>query len=76
MGARRIRREQRTNDQLESRHVNGFRKDKERIRRDARMLELAKKSPFPYIPSVLSWLSVKLDKPGTKITEADVKAMK
>lgn len=76
MGARRIRREQRANDQIESRHVNGFRKDKERIRRDARMFDLAKKSKFPYTPSVLSWLSVQLDKPGSKITEADVKALK
>ena len=75
MGARRIRREQRANDQIQSRHENGFRKDKERIRRDARMLELAKKAKFPYTPSVLSWLSVQLDKPGSKITEADVKAL-
>jgi hypothetical protein len=76
MGARRIRREQRAKDQINSRHENGFRKDKERARRDARMLDLAKKSKFPYTPSVLSWLSVKLEKPGHKITEADVKALK
>jgi hypothetical protein len=75
MGARRIRREQRANDQVESRHVNGFRKDKERARRTTRMTELAKKSKFPYTPSLLSWLSVQLDKPGSKITEADVKEL-
>jgi hypothetical protein len=74
MGARRIRREQRASDQIESRVVNGFRKDKERARRDARMKALAKTSKFPYTPSLLSWLSVQLDKPGSKITEADVKA--
>jgi hypothetical protein len=75
MGARRIRREQRDQDQLASRHTNGFRKDKERIRRDSRMFALAKRSTFPYTPSVLSWLSVQLDKPGHKITPDDVKTL-
>lgn len=76
MGARRIRREQRQSDQIQSRHENGFRKKKERGRRDTRMLELARKSKAPFTPSVLSWLSVQLDKPGHKITEADVKTLK
>jgi hypothetical protein len=75
MGARRIRREQVASDQILSRHENGFRKDKERIRRDSRMLGLVKKGKFPYTPSIRSWLSVQLDKPGSKITEADVKKL-
>jgi hypothetical protein len=75
MGARRIRREQRQSDQKLSRHENGILKDKERARRDHRMVGIIKKSKFPYTPSVLSWLSVQLDKPGAKITEADVKQL-
>jgi hypothetical protein len=72
MGARRIRREQRREDMAESRHRNGFRKSKERQRRDDRMTELVKKGKLPYIPSVMSWLSVQLDKPATRITQQDV----
>ncbi len=75
MGARRIRREQRDVDQAESRILNGHRKKKERDRRDARMTELVKKSKLPYTPTILSWLSVKLDKPSTKITQDEVDAL-
>jgi hypothetical protein len=73
MGARRIRREQRQIDMATSRRVNGMSKDKERVRRDKRMLDLVKKSKAPYTPAVLSWLSGKLDKPGSRITDADIK---
>ncbi len=55
-----------------SRAVNGALKRKERTSRDARMTELVKKGSLPYIPSVMSWLSVKLDKPSTQITQDDV----
>ena len=72
MGARRIRREQRRFDMALSRRTNGMRKTKERDRRDARMLEIIKKGKLPYIPSVMSWLSVKLDKPARQISAADV----
>jgi hypothetical protein len=75
MGARRIRREQRREDMKQSRISNGFRKENERARRDARMAELIKGGKFPYTPAVLSWLSVKLDKPGKAITEAEVKEL-
>jgi hypothetical protein len=75
MGARRIRREQRRVDQKLSRHENGILKDKERERRDNRMIGIIKKGKFPYTPAVLSWLSVQLDKPGARITEADVKQL-
>jgi hypothetical protein len=75
MGARRIRREQVASDQIASRHENGFRKDKERVRRDSRMLGLVKKGKMPYTPSILSWLSVQLDMPGSRITEDDVKKL-
>jgi hypothetical protein len=72
MGARRIRREQRRFDMALSRRTNGMRKTKERDRRDARMIEIIKKGKLPYIPSVMSWLSVMLDKPARQIVAADV----
>jgi hypothetical protein len=73
MGARRIRREQRRYDMATSRRVNGMRKDKERIRREKRMHEILQKNQFPYTPSVMSWLSAKLDKPTSRISPEDVK---
>ncbi len=72
MGARRIRREQRQYDMRESRRRNGIEKTKERVRRDQRILEIVKKGQLPYLPSVMSWLSVKLDKPSRLITAEDV----
>ena len=73
MGARRIRREQRRVDMDLSRRVNSKYKDKERARRDDRMLGLLKKSTQPYTPTILSWLSTRLDKPVGRITQDDVK---
>jgi hypothetical protein len=72
MGQRRIRRQQRQVDMQFSRRKNGFLKKKERIRRETRMLSLLKQNKLPYIPSVMSWLSVQLDKPSTRITQQDV----
>jgi hypothetical protein len=73
MGARRIRREQRRIDMDISRRVNSKYKDKERVRRDERMLGLLKTGTMPYTPTILSWLSVRLDKPARRITQDDVK---
>jgi hypothetical protein len=72
MGLRRIRRMQRQEDMRVSRRVNGVAKKKERSRRDTRMLGLLKQGTLPYIPSVMSWLSEKLDKKSTRVTQADV----
>jgi len=47
-------------------------KMKERARRDARMLEILKQGQLPYTPSVMSWLSTKLDKPSRLIQQAEV----
>jgi hypothetical protein len=58
-----------------SRRVNGMLKMKERDRRDTRMLEIIKKGKLPYLPSVMSWLSVKLDKPARQIVAADVERL-
>jgi hypothetical protein len=75
MGARRIRREQVAADQALSRRTNGMLKMKEHVRRDKRMVELVKKGTLPYPPAVMSWLSVKLDKPSTRIVQADVEKL-
>jgi hypothetical protein len=72
MGARRIRREQRQYDMALSRRVNGMRKTKERARREQRIREILQKGKFPYTPSVMSYLSAKLDKPTSKIVPEDV----
>jgi hypothetical protein len=73
MGARRIRREQRQFDMALSRRTNGLVKQKERARRRTRILSIIKASgKLPYTPVVMSWLSAELDKPATRITQADV----
>ena len=72
MGARRIRREQRRVDMADSRYRNGIRKTKERARRDGRMLETIKKGRLPYAPAVMTWLSEKLGKRSSLLTQEDV----
>jgi hypothetical protein len=72
MGQRRIRRQQRQVDMQTSRRKNGALKKKEHVRRQARMIGLLKKGSLPYLPSVMSWLSVQLDKPSTRIKKEDV----
>jgi hypothetical protein len=76
MGARRIRREQRQVDQRTSRITNGAKKVKERARRDSRMLDTVKKGSLPFTPAVMSWLSVKLNKPSRLITKEDLVKVK
>jgi hypothetical protein len=56
----------------ESRRVNGMKKMKERIRRQGRMVELLQQGKLPYTPAIMSWLSHALDKPSTRIVQADV----
>jgi hypothetical protein len=72
MGARRIRREQRQFDMALSRRTNSPRKVAERARKDARMMDVIKNGKLPFIPPVMSWLSVQLDKPSRQITQQDV----
>jgi len=72
MGARRIRREQIQHDQKLSRQENGILKVKERARRDARMLGVIKDKKLPFLPAVMSWLSIKLDKPSRLIQQDEV----
>jgi hypothetical protein len=56
----------------QSRHRNGILKDKERLRRDKRIVEILKKGKLPYTPAVMSWLSVQTGKPSRLLTQADV----
>jgi hypothetical protein len=74
MGARRIRREQRRVDMTQSRLVNGVRKVKERARRQGRLREIVKDAKLPYSPTVMSWLSIELDKPARLITQGEIDA--
>ncbi len=61
-------------DQKVSRRENGHLKRKERARRELRLAELIKKGKYPYTPTVMSWLSKKLNKPTRQITEAEAQA--
>lgn len=59
-------------DALHTKARNRIFKDRERSRREARMIDAVRTGKLPYAPTVMSWLSRKLDKPSTKITSADV----
>jgi hypothetical protein len=72
MGVRRKRKDRILAGQQQSRIENGHLKRAERDRRDERLKTLVKKGKLPFTPTVLSWLSTKLDKPGRLITQADV----
>ena len=72
MGARRIRREQRRVDMANSKYTNGIRKTKERARRDSRMMAIIKAGKLPYAPAVMSWLSGKLGKRSSLLTQEDI----
>ena len=72
MGQRRVRRMQRQLDMKLSRRKNGALKVKERARRETRMKAILKDGKLPFTPPVMSWLSEQLDKPSTRITQADV----
>ncbi len=39
------------------------------------MVGILKQGKLPYLPSVMSWLSVQLDKPSSRITQAEVDAL-
>lgn len=58
-----------------TRKVNGHLKRRETANRDKRMAELIGKGTFPYTPAVQSWLSAKLGKPASRVTEAEAKAL-
>lgn len=63
-------------DAAETRSRNRVVKQKESARRDARMMAEIRAGAPPFSPSVMSWLSRKLDKPARKITPEDMKALR
>jgi len=75
MGARRDRLDGRRTKATATRRQNSPIKTRERARRETKMLAFIKDSKPPYTPTVMSWLSRKLDKPSGKITEKDIKAL-
>ncbi len=75
MGDRRDRIDKRNAAATATRHKNSARKTAERTRREVSMLAILKQGQFPYTPGVMSWLSERLGKKATRITEADVKAL-
>ncbi len=62
-------------DAIETKAKNVVYKTKERDRRDARMLSTVKKGKLPFAPTVMSWLSRKLEMPATRITSEDLKTL-
>ena len=75
MGQRRDRLDGRVARAKTTRQVNSMKKAKEQTRRETVMRDLLKKGQLPYTPGVMSWLSDRLDKKASQITEADVKGL-
>ena len=59
-------------DAIATKKVNRLRKNKERARRDARIVARIQAGDLPYTPEVMSWLSRALNIPSSKITQDDV----
>ena len=62
-------------DAAEQKAKNRVVKAKERVRRDARVIEKLKARSLPYTPAVMSWLSRRLGKPSSRITPQDVESL-
>lgn len=75
MGQRRDRLDKRLAVAKVTRQKNSLKKGMERIRREKQMFSLLKAGKLPYTPGVMSWLSERLDKKTTQITQADIKAL-
>ncbi len=68
-------RRRRRSDAADTKQRNGVVKTKERVRRDARMTAVIKEGTPPYAPSVMSWLSRKLNKRSTAISAEDIQTL-
>ena len=75
MGQRRDFLDKRLANQIKTRRIKSRVKDAERDRRETAMLGILKDGELPYTPGVMSWLSVKLGKKASKITQKDVKSL-
>ena len=59
-------------DAIATKAVNSVRKDKERVRRDARLIAKIKAGSLPYGPAIMSWASRQLGKPASRITQDEI----
>ncbi len=75
MGHRSERFRIRNEDATATKIVNRKFKVQERSRRDTRMMDTIKSGSLPYTPDVMSWLSAKLDKKSSRVTDGDVKTL-
>lgn len=66
-------RRRRRSDAAETKARNCVGKAKERLRRNARMIEKLKAGSLPYTPTAMSWLSRELGKKASRITPDDVR---
>lgn len=55
---------------------NRRRKEKERVRREGRMIDRIKTASLPYTPDVMSWLSAKLGVISSRITDTDIASLR
>jgi len=62
-------------DALATRAVSTIVKGKERARRDVRMRAKLEAGTLPYTPVVMSWLSRRVGKKASRITQEDVRAV-
>jgi len=72
---RKLRRQHRRSDELETRAENTVLKTKERARRDVRMNAKIRGGSLPYSPAVMSWLSRQLGVRSSRITQDQVKML-
>ena len=75
MGQRRDRLDGRLINAKATRQVNSLQKAMERGRREEFMLDFIKNGKIPYTPGVMSWVSRKLGKKASRITESDIKGL-
>ncbi len=75
MGRRSERLRIRKTDAQVTKTFNRVHKTRERARRDARMIQTINAGSLPYTPDVMSWLSVRLDKKSSRITDVDLKTL-
>ena len=62
----------RQTDAIATKLVNRRRKEKERARRDQRMMDHIRRGSLPYTPNVMSWLSATLGIKSACITDAQL----
>lgn len=70
-----VRRNRRRIDQPKTQATNHALKTAERARREVRMMEKLRSGSLPYTLAVMSWVSARMGKKASQITEADIKTV-